>query len=191
MVAAFPPDDDWPRWIIVPRFWLPEATIERRTRVDRVPYETWARLGMIEVTPGNTVNYDWIKQAGYDWMDQYDIRQFGFDRWNATQTMNDMEAEGVEIVKVGQGFASLTAPAKELERLVVSGELEHGNHPVMTWMARNAGYETDAAGNLKPSKAKSKEKIDGIAALVNALFVAMSTEVEGPSVYRERGLLVA
>jgi phage terminase large subunit-like protein len=192
MVAVFPPDDEWPRWVVLPKFWVPKATIERRTRVDRVPYETWAKLKMIETTPGTTVDYDYITKDAYAWMEEFELRKFGFDRWNATQTMIQMEAEGAGVVKVGQGFASLTAPSKELERLVVSGELEHGNHPVLTWMARNAGYETDAAGNLKPSKAKSKEKIDGIAALVNSLFVALNDDGGGgPSVYAERGLLVA
>lgn len=191
MVAVFPPDQPGERWVVIPRFWVPKPTVERRTRVDRVPYETWARLGMIETTPGKTVDYAYIKQAAFEWKDQFDLEAFGFDRWNATQTMNEFEAEGATVVKVGQGFASLTAPSKELERLVVSAELEHGNHPVLTWMARNAGYETDAAGNLKPSKAKSSEKIDGIAALVNALFVATAAPApELPSVYRERGLLV-
>lgn len=178
MVAVFPPEKPGDRLVVLPRFWVPDATVERRARVDRVPYDTWKKLGMIETTPGKTIDYAYIKRAGYEWMDLFDLRGFGFDRWNATQTMIEMEAEGVTIVKVGQGFASLTAPSKELERLVISGELEHGNHPVLTWMARNAGYEDDAAGNLKPSKQKSKEKIDGIAALVNSLFVMLNDEGE-------------
>jgi len=176
MIFAFPPDEEGGRWVVLARFWVPEATIERRTRVDRVPYDVWAKLGMIETTPGSRVDYSYIKRAALEWMEVFDVRKFGFDRWNATQTMIEFEDEGAEVVKVGQGFASLTAPSKELERLVVSGQIEHGNHPVLTWMARNAGYEDDAAGNVKPSKAKSKEKIDGIAALVNALFVAMNSE---------------
>lgn len=191
LVFLFPPDEPGERWVLLPKFWVPAATVERRTRVDRVPYDTWAKLGMIETTPGRTVDYSYITRSAYEWMDLFEVRRFGFDRWNASQTMIEMEAEGVEVVKVGQGMASLTSPSKEFERLVIEGQFEHGNHPVLTWMARNAGYEDDAAGNLKPSKAKSKEKIDGIAAAVNALFVAGSDEGDGgPSVYQERGLLV-
>ena len=81
----------------------------------------------------------------------------------------------------------MTAPTKELERLVLGCELAHGGNPVLRWMASNVAAEEDAAGNLKPSKKRSSEKIDGIVALIMGLGLAMLAEVNGPSVYNTRG----
>jgi phage terminase large subunit-like protein len=69
-----------------------------------------------------------------------------------------------------QGYGSLSAPSKQLENWVVAGKLRHGGHPVLAWQANNVAIQSDsAAGNIKPSKAKSTERIDGIVSLVMAI----------------------
>jgi phage terminase large subunit-like protein len=172
------------------KFWIPEENAELRERRDRVPYQTWARQGWITPTPGNVVDYAFvrkaIKQVGRD----YQLRKLLCDPWNATQLAIQLkEEDGLPIETIRQGFLSLNSPTKELERLVLSGKLRHGNNPVLNWMADNAMVVKDAAGNLKLSKEKSVERIDGMAALVNAIAAATS-DADGPSVYEERGLLV-
>ena len=91
---------------------------------------------------------------------------------------------------LGQGFASLSAPTKMMEKLILSKEIQHDGNPVMRWMIGNVQLEIDAADNHKPSKKKSKEKIDGVAACICALAEYMSEEKEGDSVYDNRGLLI-
>jgi phage terminase large subunit-like protein len=115
---------------------------------------------------------------------QLSIAEVAFDAWNATQLATELQDDGATMVKVGQGFASLSAPAKELEKLVKAGRLRHGGNPVLRWCAANAVVEQDAAGNIKPSKRKSTERIDGVVALVMALDRA--TRREGESVYNQR-----
>ena len=181
-IAAFvtivPPETVDDPLIVIPKFWVPEATVERRTRVDRVPYAEWVKMGAITATPGKVIDYDFIQSEIFEAASQFDLRMLGVDDWNAQQMVTTLENDGVPITRVRQGFKSLSDPSKELERLVIAGLLEHGNHPVLTWMARNAAYDEDPAGNIKPSRQKSKEKIDGIAATVDALAAMLGQQRE-------------
>ncbi len=120
----------------------------------------------------------------------YHILEIAVDRWNATQMIQNLEGEGFTIVPFGQGFSSMSAPTKEFYRLLMEGKIIHGGHPVMRWMAGNVVVDTDPAGNIKVTKAKSKEKIDGIVAAIMALDRAVRHEGESGSVYDTRGLLV-
>jgi phage terminase large subunit-like protein len=124
-----------------------------------------------------------------DLSEQYQIREIAYDRWNATQLVRDLEDDGATMVPFGQGFVSMSAPTKELLNLVLSHRVRHGGHPVLRWMADNMVVRKDPAGNLKPDKEKSTEKIDGMVALIMALDRAMRHEGEGSSVYETRGLI--
>lgn len=174
---------------IVPRFWIPGDNAKKREDRDRVPYVTWARQGLIEMTPGNVVDYDMIRMRINELGKRFKIREIAIDPWNATQLASQLQGDGFEVVTFGQGYKDMTAPTKELEKLVVSGKLRHGGHPVLRWMASNVAVELDAAGNLKPSKKRSTERIDGIVAAIMALGRAMLDQ-KPPSVYKERGLRV-
>ncbi|WP_426041513.1 terminase large subunit [Brevundimonas sp. TWP2-3-4b1] len=190
-LLVFPPDDEVKVWRFVPRFYVPAAAIANRVRRDRVPYDKWAREGALIATEGNVVDYDFIKAQILADAEMFRIERFGFDPFNATQVMIQLTGEGLPTEKVRQGFLTLSSPSKDLERLLLSDMFEHGGHPILEWCAGNVAIETDAAGNIKPSKSKSTEKIDGIAALVSALALAGSEEAgPGPSVYQSRGLLI-
>lgn len=167
-VLVFPPDDEGEPYKIVCRFWLPEDNMVERVRRDQVPYDTWARLGYLRLTPGNVVDYDFILAEIITLREQFDIREVGFDRWGASQISQKlMEMGGDEwVVPIGQGFASMSPPMKETGKLIASGKLAHGNNPVLTWMADNLVAREDPAGNIKPDKEKSREKIDGMVALI-------------------------
>jgi phage terminase large subunit-like protein len=184
LVGAFPAEDGEVE--VLARFWLPEEHLARRVQRDRVPYDQWARDGALELTPGNVVDYARIRAAVNEWAERYDVGEVAFDPWNATGLVTQLQDDGATCVPIRQGFASLTAPTKELEKLVTSRALRHGGHPVLRWCAGNVVVETDPAGNLKPSKAKSTERIDGVVALI----LALSRAMVGPegSVYEKRGL---
>jgi phage terminase large subunit-like protein len=188
LLWTFPPEIEGGRWTVISRFFVPEERILERARRDRVPYDTWRDMGALIATPGNVVDYSYVKKQLYADAERFKAGKVAIDRWNATQIAIEIAAEGLEAELFGQGYASMSAPAKELERLVLDGRLDHGGHPVLRWCAQNVAVETDAAGNIKPSKAKSTERIDGIVALVEALGVAMAQEIEAPSVYEQRGL---
>ena len=190
LVWTFPPLEEGGRWIVLPRFFVPEKRIEERARRDRVPYDTWRDMGALVATPGDVVDYSYVKQQLYADAERFKAGKVAVDRWNATQITIEIAAEGLEAELFGQGYASMSAPSKELERLVLDGRLDHGGHPVLRWCAQNVAIERDAADNIKPSKVKSTERIDGIVALVEALGVAMAREHQAPSVYERRGALI-
>lgn len=172
------------------RFWLPEHGIVERERRDRVPYREWARQGWLTLTEGNVIDYDLIKRAVLDTVAAARVQAIGYDPWNATQLVVQLGQEGVPCEPVRQGFASLSAATKELLALVMAGRIRHGGHPVLRWMADNVMVTTDPAGNVKPDKGKSTQRIDGIAATVTALSRALAAEGDGTSVYEARSLLV-
>ncbi len=145
--------------------------------------------GLIKLTPGNVIDYDRIRACVQELNQTYHIREIAVDPWNATQLATQLQGDGFEVISFGQGFRDMTSPTKEWEKLVVSGKLRHGGNPVLRWMASNVAVEIDAAGNLKPSKKKSTERIDGIVAGVMALGRSLLS-TEPKSVYENRGLLI-
>ena len=190
LVLMFPPRDMDEKYIVLPFFWVPEDTIPRRVKANSVPYDVWEKQGHILATEGNVIHYDFIEKFIYDLAEKYHILEIAVDRWNATQMIQNLEGEGFTIVPFGQGFSSMSAPTKEFYRLLMEGQIIHGGHPVLRWMAGNVVIDTDPAGNIKVTKAKSKEKIDGIVAAIMALDRCIRLEGQGGSVYDERGLLV-
>jgi phage terminase large subunit-like protein len=187
LAMAFPRDDG--SCDVRCRFWAPEEGAKIRERRDRVPYLTWARQGFLTLTPGDVIDYDAIRHEINELAADFEVRKLLLDPYNATQLGGQLQEDGLPVEFLRQGFLSLSAPTKELERLVLAGKLRHGGHPVLTWCADNAVVERDAAGNVKLSKRKSTERIDGVAALVNAIAAATAGGDGGPSVYETRGLL--
>ena len=191
LVLMFPPRDEDEKYILLPFFWVPEETIPQRVKAASVPYDIWERQGYLLSTEGNVIHYDFIEKFINDLAEKYHIVEIAVDRWNATQMIQNLEGDGFTMVPFGQGFASMSGPTKDFYRLLMEGQISHGGHPVLRWMAGNVVVDTDPAGNIKVTKAKSKEKIDGIVAAIMALdrCIRNQTEPQG-SVYDERGLLV-
>ena len=190
LVLIFPPRNEDEKYVLLPYFWIPEETIPRRVKANSVPYDIWEKQGYIMSTEGNVIHYDFIEKFIMDLSEKYHILEIAVDRWNATQMIQNLEGEGFTIVPFGQGFSSMSAPTKEFFRLLMEGRIIHGGNPVLRWMAGNVVIDTDPAGNIKVTKAKSKEKIDGIVAAIMALDRCIRQEGQSGSVYDERGLLV-
>ena len=190
-VMVFPPQDETEKYIVVPHFWLPGETLDLRVRRDHVPYDVWEKQGLFHVTEGNVVDYNFVRKTINELYKDYNIREIGVDRWNATQLITDLEGDGFTMVPIGMGFKDMSPGMKELYKLLLEGKIIHGGNPVLRWMAGNVVAEVDAAENIKPSKKKSTEKIDGIVAWIMGLDRAIRHEQQG-SVYDDpgRGLLV-
>ena len=181
-VMVFPPLHDGDKYIVVPHFWLPRETLELRVRRDRVPYDVWEKQGLFHVTEGNVVDYNFVRKTINELATQFHIMEIGVDRWNATQLITDLDGDGFTMVPIGMGFKDMSPGMKELYKLMLEGRIIHGGNPVLRWMAGNVVAEVDAAENIKPSKKKSTEKIDGIVALIMGLDRAIRHEQQG-SVY--------
>jgi phage terminase large subunit-like protein len=188
LVQLFP--EEGGGYTAIPRFWIPGADMQERERRDRLPYSTWAEQGHLNATPGNVVDYKFIKQAIIDIADKHPILELAYDPWNATSLITDLQELGMRVAPTRQGFATMSAPTKRLEALILSKELNHGGHPVLRAHADSALVTSDPAGNIKCDKSRSVSRIDGVVALIMALNSAMLTGsgFTGKSVYEERGV---
>lgn len=190
LVLVFPPRAEAEPYQVLPFFWLPEETLPLRVRRDHVMYDVWERQGYLRTTEGNVVHYAEIERVIAELAERYQLREVAFDRWGAVQMAQNLEAEGLTVVPFGQGFRSLSPPTKELMKLTLERKLAHGGHPVLRWMLDNVTVHTDPAGNIKPDKVRSSEKIDGALALIMALDRALRHQGEQvQSVYDQRGVL--
>lgn len=174
-VLVFEPIGVDPMWRILPFFFLPEDNIHQRSRRDQVPYDEWAKAGLFELTPGNVIDYRFIRSRINELGKEFEIEDIAFDRWNSLDIVTNLTEDGFTMVEFGQGFASMNAPTKRVMELVLTGELAHGGNPVLRWMASNVIVKMDPAGNIKPDKSKSREKIDGIVAMIMAVSRVMAS----------------
>ena len=188
----FPIQDGLAVPVVLCRFFKPADLIKTHAKRDKLPYERWVKEGAITATPGNVIDYAFIQEQIMRDAEKFRIAYYGqekreahegglaIDRFNATETAVKLQQEGIPVVLFGQGFVSLSAPSKELERLVLCNGFHHGGHPVLRRHAQVVAVETDAVDNMKPAKNKSTERIDGIAALVNAIGIAAKGEKPAP-----------
>lgn len=190
-VLMFPPRVPEEKYIMLPFFWIPEDTIPQRVRRASVPYDVWYQQGYLMATEGNVIHYGFIEKIIEELGKTYHILEIAFDRWGAVQMTQNLEGMGFTVVPFGQGFKDMSPPTKEFYKLLMEGRIIHGGNPVMAWMAGNVVVDTDPAGNIKPTKAKSPEKIDGIVAAIMALDRCIRNEGQQQgSVYDERDMIV-
>ena len=157
-VMVFPPQHDGDKYIVIPHFWLPRETLELRVRRDRVPCDVWEKQGLFHVTEGNVVDYNFVRKTINALYKDYNIREIGVDRWNATQLITDLEGDGFTMVPIGMGFRDMSPGMKELYKLMLEGKIIHGGNPVLRWMAGNVVAEVDVAENIKPTKRNLQRK---------------------------------
>ncbi len=185
-VLAFPPTESDSKWRILPRFFVPADNAEKREANSGAKYATWGRAGLITLTDGNRIDYETIRRQITTDFKAFDVAEVGADEWNLEylrQLLADELDSNELILAVRQNFRELSAPTKELESLILSESLAHGGNEVLTWMAGNCVPSEDDMENVKISRRRSKEKIDGIAALVMALSRAMVQSDDEGSVW--------
>lgn len=171
LVLLFPEDG-----VLLPWFWVPESALQNPENVNRDLYRTWSEQKFLTVTPGNVCDYDRVRADLNALGEEYKVKELAVDRlFQGAQLCTQLMGDDFNVIDFGQGFISMAAPCKEFEERILSARFEHGNHPIMNWMASNVAVDTDAAGNMKPTKPKrnSPYKIDGIVAAIMALGRAM------------------
>jgi phage terminase large subunit-like protein len=171
----------WRGW-----FWLPESAIEK---YKNRPYDQWRRAGALTVTDGDTTDYDEVEDTIRTVCERWGVREVGYDKRFAEQMAQHLVGHGLQMVDTPQGFY-LNAAIKRTNELVINGELCHGNHPILGWMADNAVVRHGRDKELRLDKERARDKIDGVAALVMAVDRWIKQSGPSGSVYEERGLMV-
>lgn len=185
----FPKQDGLDSPVCIWNLWCPEEQAADREKNDGIPYRQWAADYWITLTPGNVTDYNFIKQQIISDSEIFNIESIAYDRWNSSQLVIDLIDAGAALRKIGQGYASLSAPTKQIEAEVLNKSISHDGNPVMAWMMSNVDLSSDPAGNVKPDKARSNEKIDGVVAMVMARAEAMDLEKEAGSFYDNNEML--
>lgn len=185
---TFPDDADPRGYDVLFRAFAPEAVLTELDARTAGQASVWAREGLLTLTAGNVIDYAAIKaQLGRD-AERYDIVDVGYDRWGATQLATELTEAGLELVRISQGFAGMGPPTREWLRLVLdTGEDEqpapryrHGGNPLVRWCVDSLALASDPAGNLKPDKRKSRDRIDPVVAAIMSLDRALRGAAEPP-----------
>jgi phage terminase large subunit-like protein len=187
VVAVFPDDDGGVD--VVADFFVPRDHLEARARHDHVPYDVWAREGWLVASEGNVQDFDLLERCIRDLAERegFDVAGVALDPWNCAALIARLQLAGLPAFALAQTVTHLSAPSKLLERLVLGRKIRHGGHPVLRWNAGNAVVQVDHNENIRPSKAKSIERVDGLVALVNALHLVLAAP--GASIYETRDVV--
>ncbi|MHB0934889.1 MAG: terminase large subunit [Armatimonadota bacterium] len=188
---VFPPEKPGEKYQVLVWCWIPKENMLERVRRDKVPYDQWYKGKLLEATPGGAIDFRYIEKKIADLSKVYDIKEIAYDRWGAADIVQRLQEIGGDdwVVMFGQGYGSMNAPCKALEREIANGNLAHGNHPILNWAADNVVVTEDPAGNIKPDKAKSTEKIDPMVATIMA-FARATLNTNPASVYEKRDMFV-
>ncbi|TLP41047.1 terminase large subunit [Arcobacter arenosus] len=188
LVLIFPTESGY--MDILTRFWIPKDNLRERANRDKVPYLDWEKQGLITATDGNIIDYNVIKKDIQRYCEFFNIKLLAYDRWNSSQLITDLNNEEITtLVPFGQGFASMSAPTKQIEVLALQDNLNHGNNEVLNWMCSNVVLKRDPSDNIKIDKDKSIEKVDGMVALAEAVGVYLTDKKEEEEInpYEDRG----
>ena len=177
------------------RLWTPEENLQALDKRTAGMASVWVREGFLKATPGNVADYDYIRAQINADREKFKVTGVAFDPWNSSQMVNDLVSDGAPMVKMPQTLGRLSGPTKELQRVLLEGTeakpmFRHGGNPAVRWQADNFAVWMDANGNVKPNKAKAGDKIDAIAAVINAFSLVLGTEAKKASKYETEDLAV-
>ncbi|WP_435112032.1 terminase large subunit [Nocardiopsis synnemataformans] len=180
--------DDLGGFDVIWRHWTPEENLASLDKRTAGMASVWAKEGLLRLTPGNVADYDVIRADINADLVAFDVQAIGFDRWGATSLTNDLAKDGANMIGVGQGYASQSAPLKEVQRLTLKGTknlplLRNGGNPLVRWQVDNLAVEMNPAGDVKPDKSKAADKIDAVSALTTAFSEVMRREPPKRSAY--------
>lgn len=188
-VLVFPPDSPDGSYQVVSHFWIPEENLHDRVIRDGVPYDSWARDGLITVTEGNIVHYAVVRAAIEALSKRYNLQEIGYNKLGPVQMTQELDAAGITVTPIGYSYKDLSPPTKELLNLVLDRRLRHGGNAVLRFMADALTIQQDTDGNVRPVQDKTGRNVSGIKALIMALDRAIHGQ-ESISVYETRPVMV-
>lgn len=173
------------QYVVRAHGFIPEDTVAVHEKTDKVPYRTWAKLGYLTITPGDVVDYRFIESWIHETTDDLgvNVKELCYDPYNATHFAQDFDAQGITTVEVRQGMRTLSEPTKAFREEAYRGNILHEPNPLLDWAISNAVTKRDHNENIILDKEKSTNRIDPIAAVINAFSRARVTAEEDMSDY--------
>jgi phage terminase large subunit-like protein len=167
------------KFVVKQHSFMPEDKLQERINSDRVPFDLWEQQGHLTTTPGSIVDYSFVEQQAVEWREYgYQIQEVDYDKWNASHFAQNLESLGFTTIEIPQMLRHLSLPTKDFRKFVYANNIIHFDDPLLTWAIGNAITKMDAQENIMLDKAKSKDRIDPIAAIINAFSGAMSGHSE-------------
>ena len=159
---------------VIPHFFMPSDLVQKRVQEDKIPYDIWVKKGLITLTEGNQNDFSKVTEWFVSMVRNYGIRPLwvGYDPWNSTYWVKEMEDAGFTMEKIRQGIFTMSEPMKQLEGDLKNKRVIYNNNPILKWCFANTQAKVDLNGNIQPSKLNSKlKRIDGCVALIIAYAV--------------------
>lgn len=172
------------KFVVLSHSFIPEEKLDERIKTDKMPFDQWVRQGWITATPGAVVDYTFVREYIKSIEEKYGVlvKEICYDKYNARHLMQELEADGFITVEIPQGIRYLTEPTKNFRTKVFEKKIIHNQNPVLTWAVGNAVTRKDAQENIMLDKSKSSDRIDPLAALINAHARAMFANAESVDV---------
>lgn len=173
------------KYVVRAHGFIPEDTVAVHEKTDKVPYRAWAKAGYLTITPGDVVDYRFIEAWIHETTDDLgvNVKELCYDPYNATHFAQDFDAQGITTVEVRQGMRTLSEPTKAFREEAYRGNILHEPNPLLDWAISNAVTKRDHNENIILDKEKSTNRIDPIAAVINAFSRARVTAEEDMSDY--------
>lgn len=159
---------------VLQKYFLPEELVEQRVKEDKIPYDKWAKYGLMKLSHGNKVNYKDVTEWFVNMVHEYDIRPLwvGYDPWNSSYWLEQMKDTGFDMVEVRQGARTMSQPMKELASELIAKSINYNDNPILKWCLTNTSVKRDENDNIRPIKGQNnRQRIDGTVSLINAYVV--------------------
>ena len=161
-------------------YWIPTNSLEKKVIEDKIPYDKWLKNGYLRLSGDSKIDYHDVTKWFLEEVEQNDLRPLwvGYDSWNAQFWCDEMKANGFDMVEVRQGFKTESAPLKQLRADLIDKKINYNNNPITKWNLSNAAIKKDDNENIMPSKEKARQRIDGVASLMDAYVIYVNKQQE-------------
>ena len=161
-------------------YWIPTNYLEKKVAEDKIPYDKWLKMGWLRLSGDSKIDYHDITKWFLEEVEQNGLRPLwvGYDSWNAEFWKQDMQEYGFDMVEVRQGFKTESAPLKQMKADLMDKKINYNNNPILKWNLSNVAIKQDDNENIMITKEKSRQRIDGVASLMDAYVVFVNKRSE-------------
>ena len=161
-------------------YWIPTNSLEKKVIEDKIPYDKWLKNGWLRLSGDSKIDYHDITKWFLEEVEQNDLRPLwiGYDSWNAQFWCDEMKDNGFDMIEVRQGFKTESAPLKQMKADLMDKKINYNNNPILKWNLSNAAVKKDDNENIMLSKEKARQRIDGVASLMDAYVIFVNKQQE-------------